>query len=327
MQKIAYLILAGMVFVPACALRTDVEVKPLMLQPAKIARSSTIRQMAEKGDYARSRYVAAAVESHGSHEDLHALGKCEMASRRLSDARKHLRAALDLNPPRIAYSEIAWTLSQLEYLDGNYAAAEDWARTAQDRGLRVKDWHIEYLASLSNIAIHKVESQGPQKVPMSFGKPAIPRVGATINGKGEAVAIIDSGAVLSIISKSLAEKVGVRSLGTFEGEFFGLMGESIPVRFGLLDEIRIGHMLVRNVPVAIMNDPSLQFFVRNREPFKMDLLLGANFLREFRLEFDFRRSTITFAFLSTAERTPADNQNLFFNNFRPVVQASVSTLR
>ena len=87
--------------------------------------------------------------------------------------------------------------------------------------------------------------------------------------------IIDSGAVLSIISRSLASSLPVRSLGSFEGAFSGLLGEPIAVHFGLLDSIDLGGMSIANVPVAIMPDDKMRFLINDKKEFKMDLLLGA----------------------------------------------------
>ena len=56
----------------------------------------------------------------------------------------------------------------------------------------------------------------------------------------------------------------------------------------------------------------------------MDFLLGANLLKEFRTELDFRRSRATFTRLSARDRKPAADQNLYFDNFRPVVRTTIN---
>jgi hypothetical protein len=159
---------------------------------------------------------------------------------------------------------------------------------------------------------------------MQFGNPNIPRIQVAANGLEQATAVVDSGAVLSIISEEMAGKVGVRSLGDFKGTFFGLLGEPITVSFGLLESLQVGELVVRNVPVAIMPDKKLRFFVYNKEPFRMDLLLGANFLKEFRMEINYHENSVLFAPLTAEMRKPADDQNMFFLNFRPLVHSTIN---
>jgi predicted aspartyl protease len=159
---------------------------------------------------------------------------------------------------------------------------------------------------------------------MKMGRPDVPRINVTINEKQNAVAMVDSGAVLSIVSKSLASSLPVRMLGTFEGTFSGLLGEPITVQFVILDTLDIGGMRIANVPVAIMPDDKMKFVVSGKKEFKMDFLLGAHLLKEFRLELDFRRGSLTLMRLTPAMRKPASDQNLFFEQFRPAVRGTLN---
>jgi hypothetical protein len=136
--------------------------------------------------------------------------------------------------------------------------------------------------------------------------------------------VIDSGAVLSIASSQLAASLPIEHLGHFTGEFYGLLGEPIEVEFGLLESITVGDVVVRNVPVAIMPDEKMHFISAGKTPFNIDFLLGANFLKEFRTDLDFPRSTLTLKRLTPADRHPADDQNLFIHGFRPYVRGLVN---
>jgi len=310
---------------PGCALYSDVSITPLFLTPKNIHRPVSLGEMVEIGDYARAAAQASVVESkqRPSFRELAAVGRAELASSRLASARRHLRRAIDLNPPFLEEGQIAWDLSQTEYLANNYAASLDWANHASRNGMRIIEWHLEYLKALSEVAVYGMPDRAPARVPMTFGDPEIPRIELVANGT-EATAVIDSGAVVSIVSETLAQRAAIRRLGTFIGTFYGLLGEPIPVTFGIIEEIRIGALLVRNVPVAIMPDRQLDFLIVNKQTFKMDLLLGANLLKEFRLELSFQDSSMTFTPLSEADRKPAADQNLFFMGFRPVVQTTIN---
>jgi hypothetical protein len=185
---------------------------------------------------------------------------------------------------------------------------------------------MDYLASLANVPVYQFTGATTDRVPFKFGKPDVPRIATRLNGTTDVEAIIDSGAVLSIISKGLAERLNVKSLGTFEGTFYGLLGEPIPVRFALLERLEIGGIAIENVPVAIMPDDKLRFLISKREriEFKMDFLLGTNLLKEFRFELDFGSHRATFSRLTMADRRPAKEQNLFFQGFRPHVLGAVN---
>lgn len=311
------------VLVSGCALTSDVAVSPLRLNAGDIThRTTSVSDLVESGDYTAA--IAFASGKRLGLRELAALGRAEMAAAHYDAAREHLKAALGLNPYRTDAAQIAWDLSQTEYLSNNFAAAREWAEAATKYGISVKDWHLQYLEALTAQPVYGFSGATSARMLMSTNTPAIPRIRVKVNGDHNAVAVIDSGAVLSIISEEFAKELSIRSLGDFEGTFFGLLGEPISVRFGLVETLELGKMVVHNVPVAIMPDAKLNFFVANKKPFKMDLLLGANLLKEFRIELDFRHSRAEFTRLAVADRNPAPNQNLFFVGFRPFVHATIN---
>lgn len=312
-----------------CALYTEVSIQPLHLLPANIERGADLTSMLRKADYLRAIQYTAVVESRPrqSPADLAALGQAYLAAGRYDDARTQLRAALDLNPFRTMYADIAWKLSEVEYLANNFELSLEWAQIASDRGLQIRQWHMDYLRSLLNVRIYGFTGAGTASVPMQFGKPAVPRVACRVNGTTEIDAIIDSGAVLSIVSKRFADQLQLQRLGgNLEGTFYGLLGEPIQVHFGLIERLEIGDMIIENVPVAIMPDAKMRFLISRREgtEFRMDFLMGSNLLKEFRIELDYDRQKVGFTKLTARDRRPAEDQNLFFNGFRPYVRGTVN---
>ena len=309
-----------------CALYSEVDVMPLTLLPTNIDRGTDMQQMLRKSDYLRAIEQAATLDARPNATDLGALGSAFLAAGRYADARSRLRAALDLDPFRTTYAQIAWNLSQVEYLSNNFESSLDWAVIAQERGLNIRQWHLDYLRALSGIPVYRFSGEASDALRFKFGRPDVPRVSVRMNGAHEVEAIIDSGAVVSIISQRLAKQLEVRSLGDFEGTFYGLLGEPIAVRFGMLDRLELGKVVVEQVPVAIMPDEKMRFLVSKRDgtQFHMDLLLGSNLLKEFRLALDFDRDRATFTRLTENDRKPAADQNLFFEGFRPHVRGSVN---
>ena len=312
-----------------CSLYSEVSVAPLRLSPANVERGADLPSMVRKADYLRAIEYTSTVRSRTrpSASELGALGSAYLAAGRFDEARTLLRAALDLEPHAGLYADVAWDLSQLEYLSNNYESSLEWAETATERGLAVRKWHLDYLRSLVQVPVYRFSGNASDRLHFKYGRPNVPRITTTINGTHNVEGVIDSGAVLSIISQRLAESLPVQRLGETEGTFYGLLGEPIPVRFGLLAKLELDGIVVENVPVAIMPDEKMRFLINRAEgtEFAMDFLLGSHLLKEFRLELNFDRRSVTFTRLTAADRRPDANQNLFYSGFRPHVRGAVNT--
>jgi tetratricopeptide (TPR) repeat protein len=325
-MRISAALLALLAFT-GCALYSDVTVSPLYLVPTDIERGSDLQSMLRKADYLRAMEMAPTIDARQKKNasDLAAVGTAFLAAGRFDEARTRLRAALDLEPFRTTYAAIAWDLAQVEYMSNNYETSLEWANIAREHGLNIRQWHLDYLQSLQNEPVYEFSGESTARVPFRFGRPDVPRITARVNGT-DIEAILDSGAVLSIISERLAASVSVRSLGTYEGTFYGLLGEPIQVHFGMLDTLNIGEMTISNVPVAIMPDDKMRFLIgkKDGQQFNMDFLLGTNLLKEFRIELDFDRNRLTLKALTPADRRPDPDQNLFFEGFRPYVRGAIN---
>jgi len=311
-----------------CALYSDVSIEPLNVIPTKIERGADLKDMIRRADYLRALDLASSIDARPrkSAEDLLALGQAELAANRLPAARQHFRAAIELAPLHTVYAESAWGLSQAEYMDNNFETSLEWAEIAIQHGLTVLQWHLDYLKALSHVDVYRLAG-GPRsdELRMKIGRPDVPRIEVRLNHSPTPVtAVIDSGAVLSIVSQRLATQIGMKHLPVARGTFYGLLGEPIPVDFAMLDTVDLGDIQLADVPVAIMPDDKMRFLVTGKKEFRIDFLLGANLLKEFRLEFDFDRSRVTFTKLTSADKHPADDQNLFFDGFRPHVRATIN---
>ena len=315
-----------LILLGGCTLYSEVDVTPLILQPSNIQRGADLPSMLRKADYLRAMEMATTLDARERKNaaDLAALGTAYLAAGRYDDARGHLRAALDLDPFRTTYAQIAWDLSQVEYLSNNFESSLEWANIARERGLNIRQWHLDYLQSLVQVPAYRFAGAHTDTLRFKFGRPDVPRVEARVNNSRSVEAIIDSGAVLSIVSRRLASTLPVKPLGKTQGTFYGLLGEPIPVSFGILDSLELGDIVVENVPVAIMPDDKMRFLVGKgeRARFDMDFLLGSNLLKEFRLELDFDRGRAVFT--RVTDRRPAPDQNLFFEGFRPHVRGAVN---
>jgi hypothetical protein len=318
---------AFLIALSGCALYKEVSIEPLLLTPASIDRGADVQSMLRKADYIRAMEQATVREANKPvAAELAGYGSAYLAAGRFDDARRYLRAALDLNPFRTTYAEIAWDLSQVELLSNNFDSSLEWANIAASHGMNIRQWHLEYLKALSGIPVYRFSGKNEEVVSFRFGRPDVPRLNVRVNRGDEVEAIVDSGAVMSIISTRLAEALPVRSMGAFEGTFYGLLGEPITVRFGILDTLELGGMVIENVPVAIMPDEKMRFLVNKKDgtQFNMNFLLGTSLLKEFRLDLNFDTHHITFRHLTAADRVPDPDQNLFFKGFRPHVRGAVN---
>jgi hypothetical protein len=309
-----------------CALYSDVSVSPLLLSPGSIERGSDLPSMLRKSDYVRAIEQAPTIEAkqRRSANDLLALGTAEMTAGRFDIARRHLRGALDLDPFRTTYADAAWTLSQLEYMRNNFEASLEWAHVAADHGLVVRKWHLDFLEALKNVDMYRFRGPAAERVALRIGRPDVPRVEVTVNNTKNVIAIVDSGAVMSIVSRKFAASVPINRIGNFEGTFTGLLGEPIQVEFGVIESLQIGKMIIENVPVAIMPDDKMKFIVTGKKEFSIEFLLGAHLLKETRIELDFRHNQATFTHLAAADRVAASDQNLFWDHFRPAVRGVIN---
>ena len=154
--------------------------------------------MVRKGDYNRAVAEASLVDAKPGHSanELEMLGAAELTAGRYEDARRHLRSALDLQPFRTTLAAAAWDLSQVEYMSNNFDASLDWANLANEHGIMVKQWHREYLASLSNVDVYHFTGPNSVRVSMRVGRPDVPRIDAVVRFRRE------------LIEKSLAQANG-----------------------------------------------------------------------------------------------------------------------
>jgi len=320
MAVLAVLAIAG------CALYSDVTIVPLSVQPANIDHPNDLNSMIRKADLVRAVQLGPSIDAkhNRSAQELAALGSAEAVSGRYDDARRHLRAAIELRPFRTVLATIAWDLSQIEYMTNNFEASLYWAQIAAEHGTVIKKWHTDYLAALSGVNVYQVSGRRVERINMRASRPDVPRIEVRLNKAKTVTGIIDSGAVTCIISERLASELSVKSLGDFQGTFTGLLNEAIPVRFALLDTMDIGEMTISKVPVAIMADDKMRFFTNGKKEFRIDLLIGTNFLKEFKTELDFRRNQITFTALTSADLRPSPDQNIFIEHFRPAVRGTIN---
>ena len=306
------------------ALSTEVAITPLILKPSDILRPDTIHDAILRGDYRRAIEIAAEPGTKLTEGETLSLARAEIAAGRFDAARDRLLRVLDEPDFRPLHRQMLWELSRAAYLTNDFASAHKWAVAAKSQGMAVMSWHVDLLDALSREHAYRSTGDRATIVPMKAKAPDIPRIDVSVDGHASTKAIIDTGAVLSIVSESFARSTGLHSLGAFQAVFYGLSRDPIVASFASIDSLRIGGVVIEGVPVAVMPDDKLSFFVRDKGEIRIDMLLGATFLKEFRLTFDYASQRLGLEVLPPERRAPASDQNLFFVDFRPFVQTSLN---
>ncbi len=110
-----------------------------------------------------------------------------------------------------------------------------------------------------------------------------------VNDRGPFAFILDTGASLCIVTRSLASEVGIVALATQQGH--GGAGQ-VSLGIGSADSIALGHARANGVRVGI-TDELLRIAATIGE--RVDGALGYEFLREFRLTLDYQCQTVELA--------------------------------
>jgi len=105
-------------------------------------------------------------------------------------------------------------------------------------------------------------------------------------------AVIDTGTEISIGNLKLRDKMLRRRAKFTEVEAIGVTGVAVKLQIAHLDELRLGPVLLRNVPIAFADVPPFKLFGLADEP---ALLLGTDLLENFRrVSLDFRARKVRF---------------------------------
>jgi predicted aspartyl protease len=106
-------------------------------------------------------------------------------------------------------------------------------------------------------------------------------------------AVIDTGSEITIGNKALREQIVRRSdIQLRKVEVIGVTGKPAIVEIALVRELRIGGILINNVPIAFADLPPFEVFGLHQRP---ALLLGTDLMENFRrISLDFRARKVRF---------------------------------
>jgi hypothetical protein len=113
-------------------------------------------------------------------------------------------------------------------------------------------------------------------------------------------AVIDTGSEVSIGNSALREKLLRSNRQFWLADATGVTGVTVKIQMAMIDELKLGPVTLRNVPIAFADVPPFKVFGLADEP---ALLIGTDLLESFRrVSLDFRARKIRFQLRNCSEQ-------------------------
>jgi len=125
--------------------------------------------------------------------------------------------------------------------------------------------------------------EGPDAARIPFVQTdLLPVVELSVNGRGPFFFIIDTGGSELVLDPGIADSVHASRFGSVQGTFAG--GTKADVEQGAVDSVRLGSLLVRNVPVKMLDTQRFAMVAGGRQ---VAGILGTSLLARFRSTLDY----------------------------------------
>jgi hypothetical protein len=207
------------------------------------------------------------------------------------------------------YSDAAGTYEELERRFGSSMDEQERQRVSTEAAR----WNL-----LREAPPQSAEVKVPFTVPIKKNKVGLLEVSAELGRFHESL-ILDTGANLSAISASLAQRLGLK-LSSAVATSRGIAGRKMTVHTAVIPELRLGDARLRNVAVIVVNDedlivPELHYRIPGSIGFPVLSALGRiTFFADGRLGVGPR----------DAAGSSGGEQNLFLQRLTPIVAAEVA---
>lgn len=221
------------------------------------------------------------------------------------------------------WRDVLDTLSEVAMRQGDFSAAETAIRTMLDEFHREMtpeetlslEQAYSVAVALSGQPVQTVEAACDEVIPTFRDKAGLQRLNFSSNGVAEE-AIIDTGANLSVMQRSVAEAAGLKILKT-PVAVRSMSQDSVEGHIGIADEFRIGSFTLKNVVFLIFEDEDLSFPQAN---FFIPAIVGFPVLRAMD-EVTFSEDSLTCA--PSTESFDLANANLALEGYTMVVEAYI----
>jgi hypothetical protein len=261
------------------------------------------------------------LEKSATHLSLY--GKMLLARGDYDRAWRLLERARDLEGKTSRRGEIEWALSQGAIFWNDFRSGLDYAQSAVRDGYGLVPGFLNFLSALVDVDVYAGPAMGETHA-TSFDMRdfQLVRLPVTVNGT-DAPALVDTGAVYTIVTESFARRAGVREIPNSAASGRGLHQKDFPVTFGVIDTLTFSGFTVRDVPVMLMPDDAL-LFETSRGPFSVPVVLGLHLLKEFATDIDYRTRRISWTRADFRRPKEDPAQNLFVQRGRLFVRATIN---
>ena len=112
-------------------------------------------------------------------------------------------------------------------------------------------------------------------------------------GNQKVDAVVDTGSEITIGNQALRDRLALKRAGTFSKiEVHGVTGDTLEIDFLVVEELKLGAIVLRNVPMAFADIPPFEMFGLQDKP---ALLLGTDLMENFsRVSLDFKDRKVRF---------------------------------
>ena len=128
--------------------------------------------------------------------------------------------------------------------------------------------------------------------PLHFDDNGIPIAAVLVNGERIDMGV-DTGAGMTVLSESSAQRVHVRDLHAADRPVLDALGRPLAAQMGIAD-LEIAGALLRDLPVLVLPDERLRARTVARTMFEFDGLLGWNAMDSHRVTIDYAARTLRF---------------------------------
>ncbi|HEX5084307.1 MAG TPA: aspartyl protease family protein [Blastocatellia bacterium] len=253
-------------------------------------------------------------------EALAIAGLSEIAyyEHRTQNSYEGLKKAISIDPMEPDYYlSLARACSRLEIYN---EAADAYQRfldvtpkTEVERRARIRGL-IDFYRYLGNTKIHRTSGKEITTIPFDLVNHR-PFITVTVNGGVQLRFVIDTGASLSVVSDTVAERLGVKPIAR-GGNARAVGGTGMfPIVYGLLDSIAIGEAKIEAVPVYIRTIYSAS---DTPEIEKADGYIGLSVLANYGVTIDYQAKQMTL------DRTPIREEPVKADAAKPAEPSSMA---
>lgn len=208
------------------------------------------------------------------------------AALRTDEAIAAAKAIIGSGQTPTAIRSQAWSvLADAAFADGRYAAAQDAARRGVE-ALQLEGAPAQAIGDASRTAAlagalsaappQAVAGYVPVAVRSTRDRVGLPRAALEVNGHVQE-AVLDTGAGLSVVSRSAAERLGLRLLDA-AATVDSSTRDAVPIRIGVAETVEFAGLTLRNAAFLVMEDSQLQFPVPGG--YSIEAIIGFPLLRE-----------------------------------------------